>query len=314
MSLFINKKEEVLQIELTPYGKSLFSLGKFMPAYYSFYDEDILYDGAYGIGEEKQNNIVTRIKETPRLGVQSFFTSSIGNTNSTTNISAIEMEQISEASTTFLKPLGSSSPWSDYAPAWHITTMSDSVLFSGSSFQSNMALPTLSSSLNLEYLETLEAGLDENSEEDDYIVYDLIRNDRILIDILELNTIFKSHGNYDIEVFRAPLVTEQRNGQNSLIEGDIERLSFLNEKDNGTEFLFDELDPISANQGIGDDDVTIEDQFPSLGSKFVEFFLSIRTDTEIEEVRTPTGENLYKAGRISSPEDICRPISPAGEV
>ena len=48
MSVFINRKEEVLQVQMTPYGKFLFSQGKFKPRYYTFYDSDIMYDGNYG--------------------------------------------------------------------------------------------------------------------------------------------------------------------------------------------------------------------------------------------------------------------------
>jgi len=308
MSTFFNRKEEVIQLELTPYGKHL--VGKFMPVYYSFYDDDILYDGEHGVGAEEQNNIVTRIKETPRLGVQAFFTSSIGNTNSTTNISAIEMAQLTEASTMFLKPLGSSSPWSDYAPAWHITTMQDSVGFSGSSYQTNVALPTLSASLDVRYLATEEEGNDPNSDEDDYIVYDLIRNDRILIDMLELNTIFKSQGNYDIEVFHAPLNTQRRNGELVLIEGDIERLSFINEKSATSDLLFQQMDPIVFNRALNGDEEYIEGQFPPLTREFVEFFLSVRVDSEIDEIVAPAGDNLYTAGKITSPEDVCNPVIP----
>ncbi len=44
MAKFINRQEEVLQIQLTPYGKHQFSRGEFNPEYYAYYDEDILYD------------------------------------------------------------------------------------------------------------------------------------------------------------------------------------------------------------------------------------------------------------------------------
>ena len=44
---FFDKKEEVMEIHLTSYGKELlYSKGKFKPFYYSFFDEGILYDGA----------------------------------------------------------------------------------------------------------------------------------------------------------------------------------------------------------------------------------------------------------------------------
>lgn len=45
--LFANKKEEVLDIQLTPHGRYLLSIGRLKPMYYSFHDENILYDGRY---------------------------------------------------------------------------------------------------------------------------------------------------------------------------------------------------------------------------------------------------------------------------
>ena len=40
---FFNKKTEVMQIEMTPYGRYLYSIGKFKPHSYEFVDDDILY-------------------------------------------------------------------------------------------------------------------------------------------------------------------------------------------------------------------------------------------------------------------------------
>jgi len=67
---FINKKEEVIKIELTQFGKRLLSKGNFKPEYYQFFDDDIIYDGNYGPGAEHQNNIQTRIKDSIRLDIQ----------------------------------------------------------------------------------------------------------------------------------------------------------------------------------------------------------------------------------------------------
>jgi len=54
---------------ITPYGKYLLSDGRFNPEYYSFFDEDILYDSSYvSLDNEVQNEIKGRIQqETPRL-------------------------------------------------------------------------------------------------------------------------------------------------------------------------------------------------------------------------------------------------------
>ena len=41
---FFNKKEEVMKIELTPYGRYLLSVGKLKPHHYRFFDENVAYD------------------------------------------------------------------------------------------------------------------------------------------------------------------------------------------------------------------------------------------------------------------------------
>jgi hypothetical protein len=44
---FFNKKEDVIDIELTQYGKYLLSKGKLKPAFYAFSDDEIVYDPSY---------------------------------------------------------------------------------------------------------------------------------------------------------------------------------------------------------------------------------------------------------------------------
>ena len=41
---FFNPKEEVIDLELTPYGESLLSVGIFKPVYYAFFDDDVVYN------------------------------------------------------------------------------------------------------------------------------------------------------------------------------------------------------------------------------------------------------------------------------
>ena len=41
---FFNKKEDVIKIELTPYGRRLLSKGELTPVYYTFLDDNILYN------------------------------------------------------------------------------------------------------------------------------------------------------------------------------------------------------------------------------------------------------------------------------
>jgi hypothetical protein len=71
MAKFINKKQQVMDFQLTPYGKYKLSLGRFRPSYYAFYDGEVLYDSKYAQSGSKpftavtepQQNIHDRIKK-----------------------------------------------------------------------------------------------------------------------------------------------------------------------------------------------------------------------------------------------------------
>jgi len=41
---FLDRKEQVLELSLTQYGKSLLSRGRLKPFYYAFFDDDLIYD------------------------------------------------------------------------------------------------------------------------------------------------------------------------------------------------------------------------------------------------------------------------------
>ena len=62
MAKFLDKKEQVYDLKLTSYGRYLLSTDKFDPAYYAFFDDNVLYDGAYAGITESQNDIHERIK------------------------------------------------------------------------------------------------------------------------------------------------------------------------------------------------------------------------------------------------------------
>jgi len=71
---FMDKKEQVLDIKMTPYGEYLLSQGRFKPEYYSFYDDNILYESQYAGYADSQNNIESRTQEdTPQFETQVVF-------------------------------------------------------------------------------------------------------------------------------------------------------------------------------------------------------------------------------------------------
>ena len=119
---FFNKKEDVLKIELTPYGRSLLSNGKLMPKYYAFFDDDIIYDLQYGGDTEEQANIKERILGdtlslrpqrdliSPELQLSSFERGE----DSSRPYSKIAMNYLTE-------PLGTSDGTFEEAPSWNVS-------------------------------------------------------------------------------------------------------------------------------------------------------------------------------------------------
>lgn len=69
--IFFNKKEDVMDIQLTQFGKDLLARGYFKPVYYQFFDDDIIYNIDKSGAKESQNSAETRIlKKTPKLKTQ----------------------------------------------------------------------------------------------------------------------------------------------------------------------------------------------------------------------------------------------------
>tara|TARA_R110000824_G_scaffold45728_4_gene132073 strand:+ start:8668 stop:9684 length:1017 start_codon:yes stop_codon:yes gene_type:complete len=74
MATFINKKQQVIDLKLTLYGHYLFSIGRFAPKYYTFMDDNVIYDTSYTGRNEEQSAIHERIKnETPYLETLTLF-------------------------------------------------------------------------------------------------------------------------------------------------------------------------------------------------------------------------------------------------
>lgn len=286
MTKFINQQEEVIQIELTNYGKSLFSRGKFNPTYYAFYDNDILYDGSYGGNAEIQNSIVPRIKDTQRLGNFSSTKTTFPSNQETMSITlgATEFDQITPAASQYLKPLGMSSPFSDYAPAWNVTVLTpDSGLTGSVTYAHNTNIPALSASLDVGYT---RGGGEVYQVDDQFFTRNgaltLDKNETIILDVLELNAIFKVNGNYDIEVFKRP------KSSNTEAAGDWDRLFFADSSKPLDSSIVPEdfRVPYSlqgsdlANQ-FGASDAELEQQYRGQSTEDVSYYLDIAVDTAI---------------------------------
>ena len=288
MVRFFNQKEEVINIELTPYGKEQFSKGIFSPAHYAFYDSSIIYDGAYANIIETQNQITNRIaNETPKLLPNTKFTSSAGSVYSlmTANDKDALAQNVS-SSAPFIRALGSNDPNSSYLPSWDIKVLNlgDVGLNEGVLYKMDNTIPQMSATLFIDY---------DSRQVNETEIYNLQGSDAIVLDIQELNTVFKSNGNFDIEVYR----TEDDN--------QISSLGFINRESNNFVGLQNQKDPFVLSNTLNGNNEEINRNFPTLDESYVEFFLDISADSEISFISSPSNSSLYRGNIDSTPQDPC---------
>ena len=148
---FFNKKEEVIEMKLTEYGKRKLELGRLNPTFYAFFDDDILYNTEAAGFTEAQNDADRRIRfDTPSLRVQKSTTGAETRVNQFQE-SVLEGQQdetgnyvVAENSVAFVNtfqdtpqfaqkfflgadPLGTSDLKTQYAPAWHINALAGEI-------------------------------------------------------------------------------------------------------------------------------------------------------------------------------------------
>lgn len=277
---FKNQKEEVIEIEMTSYGKQLLSRGRFKPVYYVFFDDDIIYDTRYAGQEEEQNYTQTRIlEETPRTRNQIHFSS----------VEREVKEQIEEVRTykgdmkeafqasrqkdySLISSLGNASLSTDYAPSWDVTlygtvfesqevakiTGDERTLFIP---QMNLQDPTYTTKIieiedpNIAY---------ENSYDNNTAI--LVEHGDFIVEVDEIHT-DSLRENYDIEVFIVEDTVEE--GKN------VENLTQLM-------FIKDIRDNVV--DGILTDNMRFRAE-PEIDEKCVEYYLSIDIDNDIDASR-----------------------------
>ena len=264
MTTFFDKKQDVMSVELTPYGKYLLSAGKFKPTFYSFHDDEVMYDVAYASSTEEQNNAVTRIKENPLLKpVYNFsgslsFPASYGKEES--HIA------INDTNYSLTRPLGTSDMTKDKQPSWDIKVqpggnrISGSVVYSAP-HQRSQEIPQIEMRLNTEYM-----------REDN--ILSLIKEELTHLQIRERNVVWDRFDNYDVEVF---MLSD---------DGNITRqLSFVN--DENPQALEEIAASIRKAHAVGDflsaTEEEIENEFNALDDTYVEYYLDLRVDREIED-------------------------------
>jgi len=276
---FFDRKEQVLELQMTQHGKRLLSRGQFKPTYYQFYDNDILYDSGYVSGSETQNNITSRIIETPRISTQYNFEGVESQIRRDTNRSPRWIRPETELHRAFKYPLGTSSPQSDKLPAWSVAfidgTMTTASYYTEATPEDYTFIPQLDATITYDIKiknrprqgsDTGGGELGFDDLEDIVDVEDALRvvhpdgsyvdvnAKHVLLQILENNVPF-SKENFELEVFE---ILPSNTGTS---DEELYQLSF---------------------SGQLEDSFSLEDPGAGVTEDDVEYFLSCEADDEID--------------------------------
>jgi len=298
---FLNKKEQVIDLQITQYGKHLISKGKFKPIYYSFFDDNILYDSQYGVGAEAQNSTQQRIKtNTPQLeaqyvfrGIETEVKRAIQDVRSSKefldrihdpSLPEPKMRQPTSDKMYALKySIGTSELNTDFSPAWNVFSFvgeisSSTPVLTGSHTEIN--IPQLNMK-DIKY-KTLVGQVEPGAPsaygvfEDGTFIDVLTDEGSILLSIEEKNAFYGTN-NFDIEVYEIKEEdilsgTIGPQAKKLIKEESLVPLSFIKE-DKAAPY-----DILTANA----EDENVEGDIP-LDPTYVEYFLEINTDHEIDE-------------------------------
>lgn len=280
---FFNKKEDVLKIELTPHGRRLLSQGKLMPKYYSFLDDDILYDGAQGGVSENNSQMKDRIlSETPYMKPQTNYKgveSSLSNEDNKAEQVTYLQQKIGTNNTAEVRAAG----WNTTALLGEINTTSLTLTGSTTATQPipqlEMTLEYTMSVGNQNKLEISNSGLLFNRElpvliKPDGSFVDIIE-EQILLNVFERNGFFHKDS-YEIEVY--------------LYEAD--------EVEIDRKLKFYQQDRQIENNMLIDQPNISADVAEDLTKDYVEYYMDISVDREIPEEDICAGLRRLKAKDI----------------
>jgi len=290
---FFNKKEDVIKIELTPHGRKLLSKGKLKPAYYAFFDDDILYDSGKGGFTETNSQTKSRIlNETPRIRPQTNFKGIDSNVND---------ERTFETENKMLNVIGSNKIEYQKSNGWDISflhnTASSAANYLSLDTSPTLQIPQIESTITFEMKinKTEDATASESFE---LINEDLrsggsyinIFEEQLMLNILETNG-FNENDGLEIEVY----LYEQDQQTYKRLESQkkktpIENDLFVEELHNANKSFF-ETNETTANPNL------------------VEYWLRIKVDEEISLADRCSGlknlenNNIYLEDEFVCPDD-----------
>ena len=278
---FFNKKEDVIDLQLTQYGRFMLSKGKFKPEYYSFFDDNILYNSNNAGYIEIQNNSESRIKDTQRMRPQISVSSAEKAFSSNYELvlagkietTSVDLQRTPEKNYLLPQSIGTSDINSEYSPSWSVRFLNGSLsgavsyldLKETSGGVNTMLIPQLESEMRIKYdnvnsFESLPS--DETESEPGSSDVTLISSEKELFTLIKIqeNNGFFQKKNFDIEIFE---VLENK-GTGNTVET-LRPLRFSKNFDPETEVDF------------------LEETYPDSDINYAEYYFDILIDDEISD-------------------------------
>ena len=314
---FFDKKEDVIQLRLTQYGKYLLSKGRMKPTYYAFFDDNILYDLRYGDETgEAQNSTEGRIQDdTPQTSVQHVYSGI--ETEFKKNMKLIRSGQTKVGGDKILPTaeknfalgtaLGNSKAASDKAPAWNIRALEGefkNVNYYTTGSQPTVRVPQID--VMIEYEIGIERGAPKriyaqrgasDTEYFDDGTQIRVWEDRLFLDVGEENVPL-SRNNYDIEVF---LVEEED------VAGSIKTPGIINptKREILTPLYFVPENTNIKGNLLQDEQPLFSDVTEDVSPDYVEYFLDLETDQAIDSVVIESADSkILHAPSFGAVKDI----------
>ena len=225
---FFDKKQDVIDVKLTQFGKNLLARGAFKPVYYRFFDDGVLYDASAADITETQKRSEERIQETQRTRTQHLVTGveyrfdqnqDLINSGSLKTFMEIRRRQDPLLADKMLKyPLENSRVNSQAAPAFNINILESDISSSVDTLNVrgiSLPVPQLNFSSSYEVFEDRTRQIDIPEDVEEFQNYmDLLSNrveflDKTVIEVKEENLIIDIEElhvdslleNFEIEIF-----------------------------------------------------------------------------------------------------------------
>jgi len=287
---FFNKKEDILELQLTPYGRKLLSQGKLKPEFYAFFDDDILYDtGKAGFTETNSQSKTRILTETPSLRPQST------NFGVETNVDTVYEQVIDNY---MPNPIGTSSPIDKKTAGWNVVALDkefDTFELSSSLNSSIQSIPQINCTLNftmsVDNLSRFNGDFDAlvnefDFETDDKNNFVKLQKETLVLYLTEKNG-FVNNDAYEVEVF----MYEEDNTN-------LKKIDFIRKPKDVVNGLFQETE-----------DLVVE---PT--QQNVEYYIELMVDSEIPDKELCKGINKLKEGNIYLELDLKCPDKKLSDV